>query len=157
MANLHNTVASDFAWYYEFIAAHLHKWVDPLTQEQFWHNPFKYGNSVGHLTLHLTGNLNYYIGARVAATGYVRDRDREFTETRRLPKAEVLQHFDEAIEMVMRTVRAQSGEGWSTSYSAVGSGDVGSRFHMVLKCTAHLDHHLGQMIYLCFELERPRT
>ena len=57
MADLPNTVATDFAWYYEFIAAHVHKWVDPLTQEQFWHNPFTYGNSVGHLILHLTGNL----------------------------------------------------------------------------------------------------
>jgi hypothetical protein len=37
--------------------------------------------SAGHLPLHLTGNLNYYIGAQIAATGYVRDRDREFTES----------------------------------------------------------------------------
>ena len=34
MADLPNTVATDFAWYYEFVAAHVHKWVDPLTQEQ---------------------------------------------------------------------------------------------------------------------------
>src|SRR5580704_16383213 len=100
MADLPNTIASDLASYYEYIASCLHKWVDPLTPEQFWHNPFPYGNSVGHLILHLTGNLNYYIGARVAETGYVRDRDREFTETSEPEQTKVLQAFDETIAMV---------------------------------------------------------
>ena len=89
MADFPSTISSDFASYYEYIAAHVHKWVDPLTHEQFWHNPFAYGNSAGHLILHLTGNLNYYIGARVRETGYIRNRDREFTETEMLDKAKV--------------------------------------------------------------------
>jgi Protein of unknown function (DUF1572) len=107
--------------------------------------------------LHLTGNLNYYIGAQIAGTGYVRDRDREFTETRTLPKEEVLKSFDGTIEMVLRTVRAQSTEDWSAPYSALGAENVGNRFHMVLRCAAHVDHHLGQMIYLCFELRRAKA
>jgi len=65
MAEVHETVGSGLAVYYEFIAAELHKWVDPLSNEQFWRKPYAYGNSVGHLVLHMTGNLNYYIGARV--------------------------------------------------------------------------------------------
>ena len=100
MADLPSTVARDLADYYEFVAQQLHKWVDPLSNEQFWHNPYSYGNSVGHLVLHLTGNLSYYIGARIAATGYVRDRDREFTETSRPPKEHVLREFDRAIALV---------------------------------------------------------
>ena len=32
MADLSSAIASDIAGYYEFIAAHVHKWVDPLTQ-----------------------------------------------------------------------------------------------------------------------------
>ncbi|MGC2284197.1 MAG: hypothetical protein WA542_03005 [Candidatus Acidiferrum sp.] len=90
MHDLPITISSDFASYYEFVAAQLHKWVDPLTREQFWHNPYPYGNSVGHLVLHLTGNLNYYIGARIAETGYIRDRDREFTQQEKLDKTKVL-------------------------------------------------------------------
>ncbi|MGB7613851.1 MAG: hypothetical protein WBL56_14945, partial [Candidatus Acidiferrum sp.] len=60
MADLPATIASDLATYYDFVSAETHEWVDALTQEQFWHNPFSYGNSVGHLILHMTGNLNYY-------------------------------------------------------------------------------------------------
>jgi len=104
MADLSGTVAGDLADYYEFVAKRLHKWVDPLSNEQFWHNPYPYGNSVGHLVLHLTGNLSYYIGARIAATGYVRDRDREFTETSRPPKDQVLEKFDRTIALVVATM-----------------------------------------------------
>ena len=140
MADLPNTVATDFAWYYEFIAAHVHKWVDPLTQEQFWHNPFTYGNSIGHLTLHLTGNLNYYIGARVAKTGYVRDRNREFTETGKPDKARVLEAFDQTIAMVVSTVRKQKPEDWMAPYSASNEPPniqhiylIRRRFHVLTK------------------------
>ena len=68
MSELNETVGSGLASYYEYVAGHLHKWVDPLSNEQFWRKPYPYGNSIGHLVLHLTGNLNYYVGARVAAT-----------------------------------------------------------------------------------------
>jgi hypothetical protein len=157
MEDLRGTIISALAERYGALASRTRDLAAPLTEDQFWRKPFRYGNSFGHLVLHLTGNLNYYVGTQIAGTGYVRDRDREFTEPRRLPKEEVLQSFDRAIEIVLRTVRAQSAEDWSAPYSAVAAGDVGSRFHMVLKCAAHLDHHVGQMIYLCFEFSRPKT
>jgi hypothetical protein len=50
--------------------------------------------------LHLTGNLNYYIGAQIANTGYVRDRPREFNEPAPPSKEEALKRFDEAVMMV---------------------------------------------------------
>jgi len=152
--DINNTVASALANQYQILASRVRELASPLNDEQFWKKPFPFGNSFGHLVLHLTGNLNYYVGAQIAGTGYVRDRDREFTETRHLPKEEVLQRFEETIAMVLRTVRAQSVQDWSAPYSAVRAGDVGSRFHMVSKCAAHLDHHVGQMIYLGFELKR---
>ena len=155
MQDLRATVASGLAERYGALALRVRELAAPLSEDQFWHKPFPFGNSFGHLVLHLSGNLNYYIGTQIAATGYVRDRDREFTEARHLPKEEILQRFEETIEMVLRTVRTQSVEDWSAPYSAVRAGDVGSRFHMVLKCAAHLDHHVGQMIYLCFELSQP--
>jgi hypothetical protein len=154
MENLQTTIASGLAERYGTLASRVRELAAPLAQEQFWIKPFPFGNSFGHLVLHLTGNLNYYIGAQIAGTGYVRDRDLEFTETRHLPKEEVLQSFDEAIAMVLRTVRAQSAEDWIAAYNAVGAENVANRFQMVLRCAAHLDHHVGQMIYLGFALGR---
>ena len=42
-----------------------------FSESQFWQKAFPFGNSFGHLVLHLTGNLNYYIGTQIANTGYV--------------------------------------------------------------------------------------
>src|ERR1700727_3927579 len=107
MPELSETVSTGFANYYEQLRVNLHTWVASLTEEQFWKNPFPYGNSVGHLVLHLTGNLNYYIGAQIAQTGYVRDRPREFAETERRTKEQVLADFDRAIPMVAVATRRQ--------------------------------------------------
>jgi uncharacterized damage-inducible protein DinB len=153
MPDLANTVASEFANHFENIAAKLHKWVEPLTNDQFWKNPCAYGNSVGHLVLHLTGNLSYYVGAQIAGSGYVRNRDREFAETSRPSKEEVLRAFDTAIQLVVATIRKQSADDWSAEYSAERSKEK-NRFAILLSCAAHADHHLGQIIYLSKELTR---
>jgi len=153
MAKLNETIASRLAARYTKLAGVVQDLAGPLSDEQFWSKPFAFGNSFGHLMLHLTGNLNYYIGAQIAATGYVRDRPREFAETARPSKAEVLKKFDEAIEMVVRTIRSQSADDWSKEYSAVGA-DAQDRFGIVLACATHLHHHIGQMMYLAFELKR---
>jgi uncharacterized damage-inducible protein DinB len=153
MPDLASTVGSDLADYFEKVCAKLHKWVEPLSDEQFWTNPFSYGNDIGNLVLHLTGNLNYYIGAKIAASGYVRDRDREFAEAARPSKEQVLQHFDRAIDMVAETVRKQSAENWNKEYSAEGATSK-NRFAIVLDCAAHADHHVGQIINLSRELSR---
>ena len=154
MTDLSGTVAGDLANYYEYVAKQLHKWVDPLSNEQFWHNPYSYGNSVGHLLLHLTGNLSYYIGARIAATGYVRDRDREFTETQRPPKEQVLEKFDRTIALVVATIRKQSAGDWALEYSAEREPEAKERFAAFLRCAGHAYHHVGQIIFLSKELAR---
>ncbi|HXL22219.1 MAG TPA: DinB family protein [Candidatus Dormibacteraeota bacterium] len=154
MAELAVTVAAEFADYYRKVGAEMHTWVDPLSQEEFWRKPYSYGNSVGHLVLHMTGNLSYYIGARVAETGYVRDREREFTEARKLDKGEVLEAFDRTIDMVVASVRAQAPGDWMAAYSGEREPEATNRLAIFLRCAAHAYHHLGQIIYLSRELAR---
>jgi len=154
MSELTAAVAGGLAEYYEHVREQLHKWVDPLSQEEFWRNPYPYGNSVGHLVLHLTGNLNYYVGARIAETGYVRNRDREFTETEKLAKEQVLKEFDRTIAMVVATIRRQAKEDWTADYSAEREPEAKNRFTALLRCAGHAYHHVGQIIYLSRELGR---
>lgn len=154
MADLESIIAADLAEYYKHVAAQLHVWADPLTEEQFWCNPHGYGNSAGHLVLHVTGNLNYYIGARVAETGYVRDRPREFTEAKKPAKTAVLEAFDRTIEMVVATIAKQSAADWQKPYSAELEPEAKDRFMIFVRCAAHAYHHVGQIIYLNRELTR---
>jgi uncharacterized damage-inducible protein DinB len=154
MADLSKSVENGLVAYYEYVAEQLHKWVDPVSNEQFWRKPYPYGNSIGHLVLHLTGNLNYYIGARVAETGYVRDRDLEFTESNPPHKDKALKAFDRTIEMVVATIRSQSAEDWSKAYSAEREPEAKERFQIFVRCAGHAYHHVGQIIYLTRELAR---
>lgn len=124
-----------------------------LTENQFWTRPYPYGNSFSHLVLHLTGNLNYYIGAQIANTGYIRDRPREFTETNPPTKEASLELLDSAVAMVIETIRAQGSDDWSRPYSATGT-KAANRLAMILQCDSHMQHHIGQMIYLTYELQR---
>lgn len=145
---LAETIAGDLADYYLMVRQQTHRWVDALSTEQIWKNPYGHGNSIGHLLLHMTGNLNYYIGAQVAGTGYVRDRDREFTEQQQKSKAEVLAAFDQAMDMVVATLRNQKPADWLKSYSAEREPEAKERFHIFLRCAGHAYHHVGQIIYL---------
>ncbi|GAC1633910.1 MAG: hypothetical protein NVS9B14_09300 [Candidatus Acidiferrum sp.] len=154
MADLAQVIAKDLADYYEMVRERVHKWAGDLTNEQLWSKPYPYGNSVGHLILHLTGNLNYYIGARVAESSYVRDRDREFTEPKPIPKEEVFAAFDKTIAMVLETIRKQKPEDWLKEYSAEREPEAKERFNIFLRSAGHAYHHVGQIIYLVNELKK---
>jgi uncharacterized damage-inducible protein DinB len=152
MADLKKTASDALAKRYARFGAGVNDLAAPLSEEQFWAKPFSFGNSFGHLVLHLTGNLNYYIGAQIANTGYQRDRPREFAETAPPGKLETLAKFDEAIAMVLRTIASQTEQDWSAPYQAAGM-DGTTRFEALLQCATHVHHHIGQMMYLCFALK----
>jgi hypothetical protein len=149
---LNSVVADGFAARYAELSQSITHLAQPLTEDQFWQKPFPFGNSFGHLVLHLTGNLNYYIGAEIAKTGYIRDRDREFTEAKHIPKTEALQRLNDAVAMVVKTLKAQTAGDWEKRYTAKGEDDAANRFNIFLRCATHLHHHVGEMTYLCFEL-----
>jgi uncharacterized damage-inducible protein DinB len=153
MSDLQSTLTSILADRYSANAARVRELAAPLSDQQFWQKPFLYGNSFGHLVLHLTGNLNYYIGAQIAKTGYVRDRPREFNDPNPPSKEEALKRLDDVVAMVQKTIRAQSPEDWSAEYSGAGT-DAKTRLDIVVICAAHMQHHIGQMIYLAYEWRR---
>jgi uncharacterized damage-inducible protein DinB len=148
-------VADTLAAYYEGVREKIHELVAPISTEQLWTRPYPYGNSIGHLLLHVTGNLNNYIGARIAKTGYVRNRPLEFSDTSKRSKEQVLADFDAAISMVVATIRKQSPEDWVASYSDPTDPPTTTRFGAFMRMAAHAYHHTGQIIYLSKELSRP--
>ena len=141
-------VNAELIAHFEKYGARVRTLAEPLSNQQFWAKPYPYGNSFGHLVLHLTGNLSYYIGTQIAGTGYVRDRPREFADEHPPSKAEALTHFEAAVAMTIDTVARQSVADWSAAYEGVNAPGCDTRFAIVLQCASHLHHHVGQMIYL---------
>ncbi len=149
---LEEAVKTDLTAYFKHMAAKVDKTARLLPADEFWKKPFAFGNSVGHLVLHLTGNLQHYIGAGIAGTDYKRDREREFTEGNPPEPAEALRRFHEAVGLVERTIQSLDSETLCAPKS--DQKPVSTQFGLLLVCAAHLNNHIGQMSYLVHALGR---
>jgi uncharacterized damage-inducible protein DinB len=119
--------------------------VEPLSEAEFWTKPLDPGNSVGHLVLHLAGNLNHFVGGQLGGTGYVRDREREFTETHVPSKAETLRQLDDAVATFRRVVGGLDAERLAAPHPEARFGVVMSALTHLL---AHFSLHRGQTSYI---------
>jgi uncharacterized damage-inducible protein DinB len=129
----------------EQLAQAVRQLAEPLTDDELWAKPVEPGNSIGHLILHLTGNLNHFVGAQLGGSGYVRDREREFTETDRPAKATLLANLDAAVTTFGRVVSGLSAEQLAAPHPETRFGPVLSALvHLV----AHFALHRGQMSYI---------
>jgi len=129
----------------EKMRADVRELAGPLSEGQFWAKPIEPGNSVGHLVLHLAGNLNHFVGAQLGATGYVRDREREFTETKVPSKTEALGKLDDAVATFRRVVGGLSAEQLAAPHPEARFGLV---MNALVHLLAHFALHRGQMSYI---------
>ncbi len=118
---------------------------ESLTEPELWTKPLEPSNSVGHLVLHLTGNLNHFVGAQLGHTGYVREREREFTEKNPPTKAEALAGLDGAVATFRRIVKGLSAEQLAALHPEQRFGTV---YRCLVHLLAHFALHRGQMSYL---------
>ncbi len=125
----------------------------PLSEAEFWTKPIDPGNSVGHLVLHLSGNLNHFVGAQLGGSGYVRDREREFTETRVPSKAEALEKLDEAVAIFRRVVSGLSAEQLAVPHPEARFGLV---MNALMSLLAHFALHRGQISYIARLVQKPQ-
>jgi hypothetical protein len=101
-------------------------------------------NSAGTLALHLAGNLQHYIGAQWAGTGYVRDRDAEFAR-RDVPRAELVAEIEGARKAVAAGLERIDGQELEREYPmAIVGARVRTAEYLVHLCT-HFTYHLGQL------------
>jgi hypothetical protein len=149
--DLAQLTAGEYGRYFRHLSSRVERAVRSVSEEQLWTKPFPFGNSIGHLVLHLTGNLNHYIGALVAGTGYVRHRDHEFTDPARYPVDELLTNFHRAIELVVQTIESQDEVSLATPVA--DQPPIQTRLGLFLVCAAHLNNHIGQMSYLVQALQ----
>jgi hypothetical protein len=146
MSQLATAVKNDFIRYFRHLGARVEQAARSLPHDKFWVKPFAFGNSLGHVILHLTGNLNHYIGAQVAGTGYVRNRPLEFSDPTHHAPGPVLARFQEAIDLVVRTI--ESLDDAALQVPVKDYDPIQTRFGLLLVCASHLNNHIGQMAYL---------
>jgi uncharacterized damage-inducible protein DinB len=124
---------------------------EPLSDHDLWRKPVEPGNSVGHLILHLTGNLRHFIGAHLGKTGYVRDREREFTETNLPARAELIAGLDDAVATFRRVVGSLTAAELAAPHP---EGRFGTVLQTLIHLVAHFALHRGQMSYIVRLLQK---
>ncbi|MGN6395278.1 MAG: DinB family protein [Mucilaginibacter sp.] len=103
-------------------------------------------NSAGTLTLHLIGNLSFTIGAKIGNTGYVRDREREFSATG-IPRAELLADIENLIETVKTSLSGVTQQQLDANYPLEMFGQKSTAWYLTF-FYGHFSYHIGQINYL---------
>jgi Protein of unknown function (DUF1572) len=103
-------------------------------------------NSAGTLILHLLGNLNHFIGAQIGLTGYVRNRDKEFSD-RNISREKLIVEIEEVILMVKKVLPTIKDEDFSKEFPVEMYGSVRNTGYILLSLSTHFCYHLGQINY----------
>ncbi|HRI03321.1 MAG TPA: DinB family protein [Pyrinomonadaceae bacterium] len=106
-------------------------------------------NSGGNLALHLVGNLKHFIGAVLGGSGYVRERDLEFS-TKGTPRAELLKMIDETIADVATGLDKLTPDQLAQEYPITVFADRTEPMTtawFLMHLATHLGYHLGQINY----------
>ncbi|WP_330744793.1 DinB family protein [Chryseobacterium sp. CP-77] len=116
------------------------------SEENLWKTDKNISNSAGNLTLHLVGNLNHFIGTHLGNTGYVRQRDLEFS-SKDIPKAELIEKVKATAAMIDSVLSQLSDEDLKKEYPLVVFESAMTTDYFLIHLLAHLDYHLGQVNY----------
>ncbi len=115
-------------------------------EENIWKVKKNIKNSGGNLTLHLIGNLKHFIGAILGESGYVRNRDAEFTD-KDVPVHDILRQLDEVKTVIHNTLSRLSSEDLEKKYPVNVFGYEMNTMYFLMHLIAHLNYHLGQINY----------
>ena len=103
-------------------------------------------NSAGNLCLHLIGNLNHFIGAILGDTGYIRQRELEFS-IKDVPKSELITQIKKTIEVVENTLNTLTVADLIKDYKVQVFKEAMTTEYFLIHLTMHLAYHLGQINY----------
>jgi hypothetical protein len=114
-----------------------------------WKTTATVKNSAGTLALHLTGNLKHFIGAVLGKSGYVRQRDMEFSQ-RGLSRETIILGLSEALVVVRSTLPRLTDADFTKEFPVtfpIQPDIKKTTLEAMLIILTHLSYHLGQINY----------
>ncbi|MFN8341947.1 MAG: DUF1572 family protein [Cyclobacteriaceae bacterium] len=116
-------------------------------ESSVWKTTGAISNSAGNLTLHLIGNLRYFIGTQLGKTGYERDRPAEFS-SRDVPRATLIESIHVTKTDILQGLAAVDASRLQQRYPENPFHQQGGTVqHMLMHLCVHLGYHLGQVNY----------
>lgn len=115
-------------------------------EKKLWVIDKSIANSAGNLCLHLIGNLNTYIGAEIGKTGYIRNRDLEFSQ-KDVPQKELIRMVEDTIVVVENGLNQLRDDDLEKEYPMLVFKEKTSTGYFLMHLAVHLGYHLGQVNY----------
>lgn len=115
--------------------------------ESLWRTVPGITNSAGNLALHVSGNLQHFVGAVLGGTGYVRDREAEFSRNSGT-RADVIAEIQKAIGVVREILARLPEHRLRDEYPEPHRGMKMPTGRFLLHLCTHAAFHLGQAGYL---------
>jgi Protein of unknown function (DUF1572) len=121
-------------------------------EDNLWKIRGNVKNPAGNLALHIIGGLSYLIGTNLAGTGYVRDRNLEFTRTG-VKREELVAGLESLIPMIQTTLSSFTPQQMEAEYPILFDDEKNSNTYVLTQLLVHLNYHIGQVNYLRRVLE----
>ncbi|MEZ5316722.1 MAG: DinB family protein [Vicinamibacterales bacterium] len=118
-----------------------------LPEDLLWKTVPGVTNACGNLGLHIAGNLQHYVGAKLGATGYVRNREHEFA-AKSGTRAEVIAGLKQTREMLDTVVPSLTDAALASPFPEAVGGVIPNTAVFLTHLAAHAAFHLGQAGYL---------
>ena len=115
-------------------------------EENLWKVEGEINNSAGNLVVHVLGSLRGFLGAVMGGTGYVRNRDAEFT-VKGVSRDELLKEIDITWEEIKSTINQVSDEDLAKIYHIPGTEYKYPGAALLVGFLEHLVYHIGQINY----------
>ena len=116
------------------------------SEDDLWKIEEGISNSGGNLALHLVGNLNHFIGATLGNTGYVRERDKEFS-LKDIPREILVEEVNKISGVIKNILPTLSDADLKKDFPLQINNETYSTEYMLMFLLMHLSYHLGQVNY----------
>lgn len=111
-----------------------------------WKTSEGISNSAGNLVLHVAGNLQFFIGATLGGSGYVRQRELEFS-SKDIPVEQLLSELEKTKHVVQTTLAKLSESELQKPFPIDVFKQEMSTEMFLLHLLTHTSYHLGQINY----------
>ena len=118
-----------------------------IDEKDIWLTPGDIKNSPGNLCLHVCGNLKHFVGSTLGNTGYVRERDKEFS-LKNVPRNDLIDNISETLIIVKQVISELDENTFQNTYPINVFEKEMTTEYFLIHLTTHLNYHLGQINYL---------
>jgi uncharacterized damage-inducible protein DinB len=119
---------------------------DLINESDVWWRSHETNNSIGNLSLHLTGNVRQWIISGIGGHPDVRERQREFAQREGLPKEDLWNALERTVEDSDQVLSHFSAE--RLLEKRIIQGFEQTALQVIFHVVEHFSFHTGQIIYI---------